>query len=107
MLLRVSMIVYCFVAFACVARVNSLYSLSICFFLICRIKCVVSNAACLLPTHETVISQMLHVFAGLLSLSNLKYFSHCRHFIHRLARVACASAFCHKLCSDVTKKINT
>ena len=45
---------------------NLLYSMSICFF-ICRIKCVVLNAALLRPTHEMVVLQMLHVVAGLLS----------------------------------------
>ena len=57
LLLRVSASVCCFGAFACIAWVNSLYSLSVFYYLlfiffICCIKWLVLNAALLLPTRE-------------------------------------------------------
>ena len=65
------------------SRVIHLINFSVIFH---RTSCVVLNAALLLPPHETVVLQMLHVAAGLLSLSTLGYF-HTGQFIHRIAGV--------------------
>ena len=85
-LLRVFTSVCCLGVFACIASANSLYSLSVCFF-ICYFKFVVLNAALLLPPRETVVLQMLHVAVGLLSRGKLKILTRCRYFIHKFARV--------------------
>ena len=54
-----------------ISRVINLITFSVVFY--CT-KCVVLNAALLLPPCRTVVLQMLHVAAGLLSLSSLSYF---------------------------------
>ena len=69
-------------------------------FFMCCIKCVVLNAALLLPPSWN--GRVADVTCCCWTAFTFKIFPHNRHFIHRSARVMLhASAFCHKLCAIV------
>ena len=72
---RVQHLLNCPFYMLCYMRPTKLARILACFkSKVCRIKFVVLNATLCLAPQETFVLQMLHVVAGLCSLSNLKYF---------------------------------